>query len=51
MPVEKGKEAAPAENATEDAPPAYKDEGVVPPPEKVEVVQGEEVKEPTAEVS
>ncbi|KAJ8297193.1 Ran-specific GTPase-activating protein 1 [Rhodotorula toruloides] len=49
VPVEKGKEAAPAENATEDAPPAYKDEGVVPPPEKVEVVQGEEVKEPTAE--
>lgn len=49
-PVEKGKEAAPAPDAAEDAPPAYKDEGVAPPPEKTEVVQGEEVKEPTAEV-
>ncbi|GAA5987629.1 hypothetical protein JCM11641_001173 [Rhodosporidiobolus odoratus] len=48
-PVEKGKEAAPAADATEDAPPSYKDEGVVPPPEKAEIVQGEEVKEPTAE--
>ncbi|BGP12376.1 hypothetical protein JCM10213_002020 [Rhodosporidiobolus nylandii] len=48
-PVEKGKEAAPAADAAEDAPPSYKDEGVVPPPEKTEVVQGEEVKEPTAE--
>ncbi|GAA5997242.1 Ran-binding domain-containing protein [Rhodotorula paludigena] len=48
-PVEKGKEAAPAPDAAEDAPPAYKDEGVAPPPEKTEVVQGEEVKEPTAE--
>lgn len=51
-PVEKGKEAAPsadAEAATEE-PPAYKDEGVAPPPEKTEVVQGEEVKEPTTEV-
>jgi len=28
----------------------YKDEGVAPPPEKTEVVQGEEVKEPTTEV-
>ncbi|GAA6002703.1 hypothetical protein JCM10207_007635 [Rhodosporidiobolus poonsookiae] len=48
-PVEKGKEAAPAADAAEDAPPAYKDEGVAPPPEKTEVVQGDEVKEPTAE--
>lgn len=50
-PVTKGKESAPsAEVEAEAAPPAYKDEGVVPPPEKTEVVQGEEVKEPTSEV-
>ncbi|GAA5977318.1 hypothetical protein JCM5350_002427 [Sporobolomyces pararoseus] len=49
-PVTKGKESAPsAEVEAEAAPPAYKDEGVVPPPEKTEVVQGEEVKEPTSE--
>ncbi|GAA5888840.1 hypothetical protein JCM6882_002873 [Rhodosporidiobolus microsporus] len=47
-PVEKGKEAA-APAAEEDAPPSYKDEGVAPPPEKTEVVQGEEVKQPTSE--
>ncbi|GAA5895811.1 hypothetical protein JCM5296_006673 [Sporobolomyces johnsonii] len=44
-PVEKGKEAAPS--ATEDAPPAYAGEGVAPPTEKTEVVQGEEVQVPT----
>ncbi|GAA5858726.1 hypothetical protein JCM8547_004957 [Rhodosporidiobolus lusitaniae] len=46
-PVEKGKEAAPTVEA--DELPSYKDEGVAPPPEKTEVVQGEEVKEPTSE--
>ncbi|GAA5837250.1 hypothetical protein JCM9279_005630 [Rhodotorula babjevae] len=48
-PVVKGKEAAPSADAQDDAPPTYKDEGVAPPPEKTEVVQGEEVKEPTTE--
>ena len=49
-PVAKGKEAAPSTDAQDDVPPVYKDEGVAPPPEKTEVVQGEEVKEPTTEV-
>lgn len=53
-PVEKGKEVAKEEEVVEaaegDKLPEYKDEGVVPPPEKTEVVQGEEVKQPTDEV-
>lgn len=51
-PVEKGKEVAKEEvvEAEGDKLPEYKDEGVVPPPEKTEVVQGEEVKQPTEEV-
>ncbi|GAA5899000.1 Ran-binding domain-containing protein [Sporobolomyces salmoneus] len=49
-PITKGKEAEPAKEVVEEsAPPAYKEEGVAPPPEKTEVVQGEEVKEPTSE--
>jgi hypothetical protein len=53
-PITKGKESAPSaqvEAEASAAPPAYKDEGVAPPTEKTEVVQGEEVKEPTSEVS
>lgn len=57
-PVEKGKEVAKEEEeakkevveAEGDKLPEYKDEGVVPSPEKTEVVQGEEVKQPTDEV-
>lgn len=50
-PVEKGKEVTKEVEAEGDKLPEYKDEGVAPPPEKTEVVQGEEVKQPTEEVS
>ncbi|ORY90189.1 RanBP1 domain-domain-containing protein [Leucosporidium creatinivorum] len=40
---------APAAAAEESNPPGYVDEGKAPPPEKVTEVQGEEVKETTAE--
>ncbi|KAM0756513.1 hypothetical protein T439DRAFT_31706 [Meredithblackwellia eburnea MCA 4105] len=39
----------PTQDKEEAAPPAYVDEGIAPPPEKVTIVQGEEVKEPTTE--
>ncbi|POY71194.1 hypothetical protein BMF94_5505 [Rhodotorula taiwanensis] len=48
-PVEKGKEVTKEVEAEGDKLPEYKDEGVAPPPEKTEVVQGEEVKQPTEE--
>lgn len=47
-PIAKGKEAEPS---AEEELPTYKDEGVAAPVEKTEIVQGEEVKEPTSEVS
>lgn len=49
-PVEKGKEVSKEAEAEGDKLPEYKDEGVAPPPEKTEVVQGEKVSQATDEV-
>ncbi|GAA6015026.1 hypothetical protein JCM8202_004855 [Rhodotorula sphaerocarpa] len=48
-PVEKGKEVSKEAEAEGDKLPEYKDEGVAPPPEKTEVVQGEKVSQATDE--
>ncbi|GAA5922920.1 Ran-binding domain-containing protein [Sporobolomyces koalae] len=48
-PVTQGKDAAPSAEVVQEASSATKEEGAAPEPEKTEVVQGEEVKEPTSE--